>query len=282
MSSRRPLEERIARIRNANAMGALAGFPTASREGEAYVDPMLAWTRAQCEDEVPSSEAYADPMLAWARAQDRPLARAARAARARIDSLDPNHETATLEPGWLFALPPIDVVLGLGDDPTSFEGTYHQRTTTGQPDETFRPKRLILDVPVPGVFTLKSLIIGNQLVVKGPIDAYAYSPARHGAPAKKTRRSTDCTRCGAPRARLFNAKGVLACRYCDTEFEEPTLQESPSSSETVGGAITAPVMHPSIRAIVEIGYAGRVWPGMSAGCPWALTVGLVGPRVVCA
>lgn len=236
MSRRRSFEERVARIRDANAMGALAGFPTASREGEAYADPMLAWVR------------------------DRPLARAT---RARIVSLDPNYETATLEPGWLFALPPIDIVLGLGDD----------SATTGHPDETFRPQRLVLDVPVPDIFTLKSLIIGNQLVVKGPIDAYAYSPARHSP-----RRSTDCTHCGAPRARLFNARGVLACRYCDTEFEELALQESPS--EEVGGAITAPVMRPSIRATVEIGYAGWVWPGMCAGCPWALTVGLVGPRIV--
>ena len=249
-----------------------------------YADPMLAWARAQGEPyavmdgSTSGPEAYADPMLAWARAQDRPLARAAR----HLAALEPNEDAAySLEPGWLFALPPIEVVVGLGDRFEDFEGrpTGENLRASGQPDDTFRPKRLVIDVPVPGVFTLKSLLIGNQLIVKGPIDAYAYSSARHGS-SPRTARSDVCSHCGAPRGRLLNALGVLACRYCSTDFPPLEAVETASNEDTVGGPITAPTMRPSIRATVELGYTGWVWPGVCAGGPFQITVGLVGPRAV--
>ena len=175
----------------------------------------------------------------------------------RLSLLDPNDGVVhRLVKGCVFSAPPLPLALGV-----PVERLY----VSTQPNYDILPKRLAINVPIPGMIILKTLIVGNVTVVDGPVDAYLYSSNREDLC------DTRCRHCGAPRS----IDQQLHCRYCRTVYPVvDTLSEADP-----GRAIDCQLIRPSIRAAWELSYNGRCPPSYSVGDPFDLSIVLIGDRV---
>lgn len=170
----------------------------------------------------------------------------------RMALLEPNESQFRIERDWTFSFPLASVVIGESAELFISE----------QPDVMTRPQRLTMNVPAESMFTLESFVIGNEIVIGGPVDAFAYATA--GAIAQSR-----CAHCGAP----FD--GVLThCRFCRTQYPPaPVARNSPT-------LLNCPTIWPSLRASFRMRYTGRCPSGYARGDAFSLSIALVGLRSV--
>ncbi len=164
----------------------------------------------------------------------------------RLESLEPNAAQRSMVVPWCWSFPLQTVTLG----------TPAKIYVSDQPIVTVRPKKLIMNIASQGMFHLLRFVAGNELVIEGPTDAAVYGRVQGSA-------ASTCTHCGAP-AQVLDA----VCRYCGTA---PILD-----TKAYGQEVACRTMPPSLKAVFELEYTGRLPPGAAKGETFSLSIALHG------
>jgi hypothetical protein len=172
----------------------------------------------------------------------------------RLDFLAPNRGCdRTVEDNWSYSMPLQTVVV---DRPADIR-VFHS------PDNDMRPHHLVMNVTEENTFFLNEFIVGNQLKIKGPLDACVYGSIR------ERERGAVCTQCGAPPTEGLEA---LHCKHCGAMY--------PVGTKNYGKEIECPVIRPSTRVSFSLRYTGRRFGKYAVGDEFNLSIVLVGWRVI--
>lgn len=185
----------------------------------------------------------------------RPAARSL-VARDGADLLEPNQGAEVVQDHWLWSLGPQSLVWGISEVVALTDG----------PIVKMKPKRLFTNVPRPHLVTILEIVADNQLVLKGPVDAYHYAFVDGHKPLPSIYK---CAECGA--ARYAN---LVSCKYCGAMYAEP------QDRAEMGQPITCPLITPSMKVTVRGTYSGMSPAPYTVGYPFDLVISFLGLRVM--